>query len=52
MYGCHDALYERGKFLLSDPLYEYFPEYKETNVFVKDENGNVHVERAKKPYAC
>ena len=42
-------LYERGKFLLSDPLYEYFPEYKETNVFVKDENGNVHVERAKNP---
>lgn len=40
-------LYERGKFLLSDPIYEYFPEYKDTNVFITDSNGNVHVERAK-----
>uniref|UniRef100_UPI00047BB416 serine hydrolase domain-containing protein n=1 Tax=Caldanaerobius polysaccharolyticus TaxID=44256 RepID=UPI00047BB416 len=40
-------LYERGKFLLSDPIYEYFPEYKETKVFVKDSKGNVYVEKAK-----
>ncbi|WPX08305.1 serine hydrolase domain-containing protein [Anaerocellum danielii] len=26
-------LYERGQFLLSDPVYEYIPEYKETYVY-------------------
>lgn len=30
-------LYERGIFLLSDPLYEYIPEFK--NMYVKSENG-------------
>jgi CubicO group peptidase (beta-lactamase class C family) len=42
-------LFERGKFLLHEPIYEYFPEYKDTEVFVTDSNGNVHVERAKNP---
>lgn len=42
-------LYERGKFLLSDPVYEYIPEYKETYVFVKDNKGNLQVEKAKNP---
>jgi len=42
-------LYERGKFLLHEPIYEYFPEYKDTKVFVTDSNGNVHVEKAKNP---
>lgn len=32
-------LYEKGKFLLSDPLYEYIPEYKE--MLVKKENGEL-----------
>lgn len=30
-------LYEKGKFLLTDPLYEYFPEFKE--MYVKDDDG-------------
>lgn len=38
-------LYEKGKFLLNDPLYEYIPEYKYMNC--KDENGNI--QRAKNP---
>lgn len=33
------SLYEKGKFLLDDPLYEYISEYK--NVTVKDEKGNI-----------
>lgn len=33
-------LYEKGMFLLDDPLYEYIPEYKE--MFVKDEKGRIH----------
>lgn len=42
-------LFEKGKFLLHEPIYEYFPEYKDTKVFVKDSNGKLHVERAKNP---
>ena len=32
-------LYEKGLFLLSDPLYDFMPEFK--NMTVKDENGNI-----------
>ncbi len=37
-------LYERGKFLLTDPLYEYLPEFKDMNIKI---DGTV--EKAKKP---
>lgn len=42
-------LFERGKFLLSDPISEYFPEYKDIMVAVTDEDGTVHIEKAKNP---
>jgi len=32
-------LYEKGAFLLDDPLYEYIPEYRD--MYVKDRDGNV-----------
>lgn len=32
-------LYEKGYFLLDDPLYEYIPEYR--RMFVKDKSGNI-----------
>ncbi len=32
-------LFEQGKFLLSDPLYNYIPEF--SKVYIKDENGNL-----------
>lgn len=32
-------LYERGYFLLDDPLYEFIPEYK--NMFYRDKDGNI-----------
>lgn len=32
-------LYEQGKFLLSDPLSEYIPEF--SKMYVKDKNGNI-----------
>ena len=32
-------LLERGKFLLSDPLYDYIPEYK--TMYIKQENGEL-----------
>lgn len=42
-------LFERGKFLLNEPIYEYFPEYRETQVFVKEPDGSVHIEKSKNP---
>jgi CubicO group peptidase (beta-lactamase class C family) len=38
-------LFERGKYLLNDPLYEYFPEYREMSKFVTDGNGIKHIEK-------
>ena len=32
-------LYERGMFLLDDPLYDFIPEYK--NMLISDENGKI-----------
>ncbi|MGN7942848.1 serine hydrolase domain-containing protein [Virgibacillus sp. 6R] len=37
-------LYERGLFLLNDPLEEYLPEFKNQRVFEKQEKGN-YIER-------
>ncbi|CAM3553300.1 serine hydrolase domain-containing protein [Marinicrinis lubricantis] len=41
-------LYERGKFLLNDPLYEYFPEYRHHRVVQNSPNGYTHIVPAKK----
>lgn len=42
-------LFERGKFLLTDPLSEYFPEYASPSVAHTRMDGRVYVEKAKKP---
>ncbi|MBP7176860.1 MAG: beta-lactamase family protein [Thermoclostridium sp.] len=42
-------LFERGKFLLNEPLYEYFPEYRDTQVFVTKPDGSVDTRKAKSP---
>lgn len=42
-------LFEQGKFLLNEPLSEYMPEYKNTQVFVTKEDGSVDVRPAKSP---
>lgn len=42
-------LYERGKFLLNDPLYEYFPEWKDTCVAQTNEDGTVTIRPPKRP---
>ncbi len=42
-------LYERGKFLLTDPLYEYLPEFRNMMVSEKDSSGNKIVRPAKSP---
>jgi len=42
-------LYERGKFLLQDPIYEYFPEWKDTQVAETKEDGSVVIRPVKRP---
>ena len=42
-------LYEKGAFLLTDPLYEYLPEYRNMQVAFKDENGQAQLRDSQRP---
>jgi CubicO group peptidase (beta-lactamase class C family) len=42
-------LQEEGKLLISDPLYKYIPEFKETTVAVSNDEGGYEVVEAKRP---
>ena len=42
-------LFEEGKFLLNDPIYEYFPEWKNTNKVVYAPNGNFTIKPLENP---
>ncbi len=44
LYTTCMMLYERGLFNLTDPLYEYLPEWKESRKFVKQPNGDYRIE--------
>jgi len=46
---CGMIQFERGVFLMDDPLYEYLPEFRHMYVRVKKEDGTWDVEEAKKP---
>ena len=48
-YAILGMIYEEGKFLFSDPLYEYLPEWKDTKKFVTLPNGEVTVAPLEKP---
>ena len=41
LYTTMMMLYERGKFLLTDPVSRYLPEWKQSKKFVKQPNGHV-----------
>ncbi len=43
------TLFEKGKFLLNDPISEYFPEWKDTQVAVTNEDGTVTIRPPKRP---
>ena len=43
MYTTAMMLYEQGKFLMTDPLYEYFPEYRNSTKLVTMPNGSLEV---------
>ena len=42
-------LFERGKYLLNDPIYEYMPEYRHINKVVTNTNGETSIVPATKP---
>ena len=42
-------LFEEGKFLLNDPIYEYFPEWKNINKVVYQPNGNFVIKPLENP---
>ena len=46
---CGLIQFERGKFLLNDPVSEYLPEYKNMSMQVKREDGGWDVVECKKP---
>lgn len=41
MYTTAMMLYEQGRFLMTDPLYEYFPEFRESTKLVQKPNGEI-----------
>ncbi len=42
LYVTMMMLYERGKFLLTDPIYNFFPEWRHMKKYVKNPNGYVN----------
>ena len=42
-------LFEQGKFLLHEPLYEYFPEYRDSQVVIKEPDGSYHLKKVENP---
>lgn len=49
MYTAAMMLYEQGKFLMSDPIYEYFPEWRNTTKMVYKPNGEVDIVPVERP---
>ena len=49
MYTTAMMLYEQGKFLMTDPIYEYFPEWKNINKVVYQPNGNFVIRPLENP---
>ena len=48
-YAILGMIYEEGKFLFSDPLYYYLPEWKNTRKYVMRANGEIDTEPLEKP---
>lgn len=49
MYTVGMMLYEQGKFLMTDPLYEYFPEWRDTMKLMPRPDGEVDVVPVEQP---
>ncbi len=48
-YAILGMIYEEGKFLFSDPLYYYLPEWKDTQKYIRKPNGEIDVVPLEKP---
>lgn len=48
-YAIMGMLYEEGKFLFTDPIYEYLPEWKDTKKWIRTDNGGVEIVPVNKP---
>ena len=48
-YAIMGMLYEEGRFLFSDPIGEYLPEWKHTTKWIRKENGEVEVLPLERP---
>jgi len=49
LYTTMMMLYERGEFLLTDPISRFLPEYKTSRKFVRQPNGYVTIEPTSRP---
>lgn len=49
LYTAAMMLYEQGRFLMTDPLYEYLPEYRESTKVVRRLNGQVDIVKTDRP---
>ncbi len=49
LYTAAMMLYEQGKFLLSDPLYEFLPEYRESHKVVRRPGGSIDIVKTSRP---
>ena len=49
MYTTAMMLYEQGRFLMTDPLYKYFPEWKHSKKMVRNSDGTVELVPTDKP---
>ena len=49
LYTAAMMLYEQGRFLMTDPLYEYLPEYRESTKVVRRPNGQVDIVKTDRP---
>ena len=49
LYTTLMMLYEQGRYLMSDPLYEYFPEWRHSKKIVKKDNGETVCVETDKP---
>ncbi len=49
LYTAAMMLYERGKFLMTDPLYDFLPEYRESSKVVRLPGGQVEVVKTDRP---
>lgn len=49
MYTTAMMLYEQGRFLMSDPLYEYFPEFRNSTKLITLPNGTLEIVPVQQP---